>query len=316
MSSILVSNPFPQLWPAGGGAAVTPFLCGIANPLIFMPPSGVGGKQKWSLLRAASPRQRVPIVWSRDAFHKGCLADNSWDHSRQACAESLGHRRFKRFSPRKQRCNFHDFRRNKRNDVKHSSAGYLPIGCSWQAVSLPSGRGRMFTVSDRRRKFVLWSVVSCAHRAFKLYSDRVNMYALTHFRTAELETFKILPTLLKLFLLSVSIFISVSFVGFLDLAKQAHLKEQNFSFPVFNVLQQYPHFLLTSAFSEFFNFSFKSFYTMSHLFNHLCNFECMLLDKTRRLLHVLLLLSKSRWCTTSSLFNGLPSISSASYTCS
>jgi hypothetical protein len=26
LSFILVSNPFPQLWPAGGGAAVTPSL--------------------------------------------------------------------------------------------------------------------------------------------------------------------------------------------------------------------------------------------------------------------------------------------------
>ena len=33
--SSLLLNPFPQLWPAGGGAAVTPFLCGIANSVDF-----------------------------------------------------------------------------------------------------------------------------------------------------------------------------------------------------------------------------------------------------------------------------------------
>jgi hypothetical protein len=52
--------------PAGGGAAFYPSLSALAYPAIFMPPSGVGGKQKWSLLRAASPRHRVPkvLLWA------------------------------------------------------------------------------------------------------------------------------------------------------------------------------------------------------------------------------------------------------------
>ena len=59
---LAVSNPYPQLWPAGGGATFYPSSLASAYPAIFMPPSGVGGKQKWSLLRAASPRHCVPNV--------------------------------------------------------------------------------------------------------------------------------------------------------------------------------------------------------------------------------------------------------------
>jgi hypothetical protein len=68
LSFILVSNPFPQLWPAGGGAAVYPSLLASAYPAIFMPPSGVGGKCKWSPLYQPSPRHAPESLVHRGAI--------------------------------------------------------------------------------------------------------------------------------------------------------------------------------------------------------------------------------------------------------